>query len=458
MAERSPLFIGDGTVTVGRVQTTGGWRDDGTVQVADALVRPLSLGERNRLVSSAGPGISPDMLARLVYHLAISEAGSGGSVGASAQAVALYLAGADGKGSLEETTLLASRGLGPAIDFALIDALDADRVAASLADALLLSRVPTSGSALDTGGASDEPGWTTIRFDHPPVAVPGAQYSAEQVRDTLARQLAERAVASLDPSTAAALLGFETGERADGGLRESAGQEAPRGGSPTGPNRWIAPPPGQPAIRDRFSGSWRRSRNNNGDDNDVTDITTPRPRESADASVHGHCDWQTTRALIEGASGTPVATDELTREASQQSQDQWRRSATERAAPHRGSRPSRTERDRQPQAPQPMARPRPIGPTAGRTGPTGRHTTDQMTMRPQASTSRQSALSHSVLETATTVRALRPIGATTSAPDSLLSRSSSAHETTRSTVDHDDVSAVVATRLQREADLRGVPR
>ncbi len=173
--------------------TTGGG-----LSVAGHEVRSITLGERNQLLALTTGADRRGQVATLVREAATGplDASTDRDVVDAIEAVALHLAGASLPGSLARTTLLVGRSMGDAA--AGITALEADRLAEAIEDALAL---PHRTSA----------GWTTISYPSSEpgsssTAGPEAGRSVASVRDELAALLIERDEESLSGDLADALL------------------------------------------------------------------------------------------------------------------------------------------------------------------------------------------------------------------------------------------------------------
>lgn len=140
------LHIGDGFARIGGVTLPARASARGLELGGDAALHPVPFGLRSRLVAWSGDGLPEALLAEML------EGQADGLDPLALQALALHLAGADsGAPGFAASAALVARLLGwPLADINAAEALEIDRLAASLAPAM---------EQVDDGG------WTSVLFN-----------------------------------------------------------------------------------------------------------------------------------------------------------------------------------------------------------------------------------------------------------------------------------------------------
>lgn len=179
------LHIGDGFARIGGVTVPAKASARGLELEGGAVLCPVSFGQRSRLVAWSGDGLAGALLAEML------DGAEDGLEPRALQALALHLAGADsGAPGFAASAALVARLIGwPLADINAAEALEIDRLAASLAP------------SLEADGGD---GWTTVLFT-------GAGNAAEEDEPLevlcarLATDLQRRAADSISPAVAAVL-------------------------------------------------------------------------------------------------------------------------------------------------------------------------------------------------------------------------------------------------------------
>lgn len=179
------LHIGDGFARIGGVTLPARASVRGLELGGDAALCPIPFGLRSRLVAWSGDGLAEALLAEML------EGQADGLDPLALQALALHLAGADsGAPGFAASAALVARLLGwPLADINAAEALEIDRLAASLAPAM---------------EPSGEDGWTTVLFTGAE-ASPADDEPLEAILARLTGDLRRRAAEGISSTEAAVL-------------------------------------------------------------------------------------------------------------------------------------------------------------------------------------------------------------------------------------------------------------